>query len=228
MIFTYFLAALTLDIIWVAIFFYRQDLRKPMILMSTIFTIIGILGVFFMWTHDWWMPENLTNSLVGIEDVLFGFGVVGVTVAAYPVICKKKLHNLTKQIKFEKKLFVAFLGFAIPVVTFYGFGYSSFYSWLFGMVFTEITLFLFRRDLVLSSLISSAAITLWAISIFIFMNIIDPGFIQRWYLLGNLSGIVLFGPLEDLLWFISGGLLFGAIYPFWTDKTFVNQVVKDK
>lgn len=74
--YTYIILDLCFLIIWFVLFFWRKFSRKEILTMSLLFGLAGLL-VEPIYVHDWWHPLNITNTLVGVEDFLFGFVVGG-------------------------------------------------------------------------------------------------------------------------------------------------------
>ena len=101
--YTYLLGASLFLIPWLIIFWQRKDLRNLLLLVGSLFTILGIIAAYLWWTKDWWRPYTITNTIVGIEDVILGFASSGVCACLYLVLFRKKLvenknTNLSKNI----------------------------------------------------------------------------------------------------------------------------------
>ncbi len=73
----YYVVSLIFFILWLALYFWRKDIRKEMIIISAFFGIGGVLSELVN-TVDWWKPLTITNTLIGIEDFLIGFFIGGV------------------------------------------------------------------------------------------------------------------------------------------------------
>jgi len=41
-----------------------------MLVMSVLFVCIGVPSEALLYTRDWWHPETITGTLIGIEDVI--------------------------------------------------------------------------------------------------------------------------------------------------------------
>ena len=65
-----------------------------------------------------------------------------------------------------------------------------------------------------------------SISFYIIWLSIYPQSIQKFWVHGALSGIVLWKiPIEEIVWFVSAGTTFGIFYEFWLN---VNEYPKLK
>ena len=74
-----------------------------------------------------------------------------------------------------------------------------------------------RRDLLKDSLISGLGLSLGSIPLFLIIELVFPGWIERTWLFKMLSGVrILSAPLEDVIWFMFAGFYIGPLYEFWT------------
>ena len=88
--YTYFIGDLILLALWLILFLYRKDTRKEMLVISLVF---GFIGPFVELVHvlDWWKPLTITGTIIGVEDVLFGFGIGGVASVVYEHLFNKRI-----------------------------------------------------------------------------------------------------------------------------------------
>ena len=89
--FTYLVGSLFTVVIWASLYYYRKDVRKEMLVMSSALGFLGIFMEGLVWTRDYWRPTTITGTLVGIEDILFGFSFAGISAVIYQIIFKRKL-----------------------------------------------------------------------------------------------------------------------------------------
>lgn len=217
-VYTYLVGSLILLLVWGVLYYLRKDLRREMVVMGGIFAVLGVITDLFFFTKDWWRPDTITGTVVGIESAIFGFAVAGSMAVIYEEIFKKRVvlrrrtdHHHTKQAIFLGSLF-----FGIWILLFYGFGYSSFYSSLIATIVAVIIIYFLRPDLIPDSLATATIITLIAIPAYLLLFLVEPGYVQSWYLLDHISGILFLGiPIEDIVWFFATGLLLGCVYEFW-------------
>ena len=88
--YTYLLMALVFLAIWLALFIWRKNTRKEMMIMSLIFAFAGPLAD-ILYTKDWWRPLTLTNTAIGPEAILVGFMIGGIaSVIHKPMETKSK------------------------------------------------------------------------------------------------------------------------------------------
>ena len=99
---TFLIGSFFILIIWVIFYYHRKDVRKEMIFMSILVSIMGVILDAFFWTKDWWHPETITGTLIGVEDIIAGFAIGGITAVLYEEIFKIKLSK--KRIKVNNQL----------------------------------------------------------------------------------------------------------------------------
>ena len=219
--FTYLFGSLLAFVVWIIFYCIRQDLRREMLTIGMLTAILGILGGLLGWTQDWWHPETITGTPVGIEDFIFGFSYGGFASVVFQVLEKKKS---TKKFATDwKKFLIPASGFAAIFLLFFIFHQHSFYASAAGMLIPAGIIYFLRHDLIRASIFTGIVTAIGAMIGFFILNLLQPNFVQQWWMLNKLSGILIFGlPFEDLAWFFSAGLLFGPLYTFWHGREFTN------
>lgn len=210
-------------------FYFRFDLRKPMLWTGIIYTSLNILLLIF-WlilkqffylgepiVPNYWEPNHLFNlgsitGILGIEDILFMFAVGIVVTGVYEYIYGKKII-LKKSYRPHS---IALTGFFISFFIFAAFlKFNLIYPYILSNFFGAILLCSERRDLIKHSLIGGISFILGYALFFILFLIIFPDFISTAYHLENLSGILFIGiPIEEYLYAFSFGLMWAPLYEY--------------
>ncbi len=214
---TYLFGVLMFLPIWFILYFHRKDLRLEMVFMGILTAIAALFLEAFVWTKDWWQPQTITGTVVGIEDILFGFLIGGIIVSVYEEIFKDKLVRIRGKKDHHVKHFVIVILLSILIgnFTFFYLHMHSYYSSLLSMSIPTIVIYFYRRDLVALSLTTGAIVTLISIPIYCISFFLDPTAINSW-LHQNISGVMPLGiPIEDLIWFFATGMFISPIYEFW-------------
>jgi hypothetical protein len=199
-----------------------------MIIISTIFGFTGIIEE-FIYTIDWWHPLTITNTLVGIEDFLFGFAVGGIASVIYEEVFKKrvKIRKVSEKKEFQENKNFFFFSLSLAVIFFVSFfllKINSFYSSIFAFTIPLIYMWLKRKDLIIDSLASGFLLMIISFLAFIIPEFITPGWVQSAWYLENLSGIIILkAPLEDIIWFFLAGAFIGPLYEFWKEGKLVKS-----
>jgi hypothetical protein len=215
--FAYLFGVLMFLPVWLILYIQRKDLREEMVFMGILVTIGAIYTEAFVWTKDWWHPQTLTGTVVGVEDILFAFFIGGIIASIYEEVFKDKLVHIRSKKKENLKhfLIVIFLCIFIGNFSFFYMNMHSFYSSVLAMLIPTIVIYFYRKDLVVLSLSSGAIITLLSIPIYCTTFFFDPTAINSWFH-QNISGIMLLGiPIEDLVWFFVTGMFIAPLYEFW-------------
>lgn len=214
--FTYLICTLVLFVPWALLFVYRKDLRKEMIAMSIIIAMMGLFFEQFFWTVDWWHPQTITGTRVGIEDFLLGLSNGGITAVLYEELFKKRLYKYKGRAHSLSSLLFVGIILAATAYFFYIFHLSSFISWVLATIIGITILFILRRDLIIDALITGVCLTVVAFIGFMILQLFSPNFIQQTWDWQHLSGIRFYGaPLEDMIFYFLSGISIFPIYLYW-------------
>lgn len=188
--------------------------------MSIIIIPAALFIEAFIWTVDWWQPVTITGTTVGIEDLIFSFAAGGVIAVIYEELFSKRLRKLPKR-KNNTKLFIIImlLSYFLLLVSFFVLNIHSFYASTLGMLLPTVIIYIFRKDLIKGSLLTGLFLIVATIPVYLFLKLIDPSYINNWWIHNNLSNIrIATIPIEDLIWFFVIGMFFGPLYEFWQSK----------
>lgn len=82
----------------------------------------------------------------------------------------------------------------------------------------------FRNDLFWDSLISGLLLGLFALVSYLIFLALFPQAIQKWWLLHNISGVLVWGiPIEEIMWAFGWGMVAGPVYEFFRGLRFQNM-----
>src|SRR3989344_9364457 len=91
--FVYLVALTPFCLLWIFIFLKRKDLRKEMLVMSTMIGLMSAATSYYWWTVDWWQPLTITGTRVGIEDFILGFASGGIMVTIYETVFRRSVYK---------------------------------------------------------------------------------------------------------------------------------------
>lgn len=216
--YAYLIFSLSAGIPWAIIFIWRKDLRREMLLMGAYAGSVSLMSAYFWHTHDWWLPETITGTRVGIEDVLLGFFGGGIAAVLYETIFFKR-HTRASHVQHGKVLYLFLIAIAVITVLFTVFQITSFIAYTVAMVLTGTIILLLRPDLWKSALITGTLFMLISMPAYYFMMFLFPGWVDKTYLFDYLSGITITGiPIEDLVFNFLMGFIVGPYYEYWQSK----------
>lgn len=216
--YAYLLISVTSLLLWMLLYSQvDKETKKEMIICGLIIIPIGILFQGLFWIKDWWMPSTITGTIIGIEDIIYGFTTPGFFVALPLALFGKKISiKQTHKNNTIGMLVLSFLCIALLFILFYGFHIHSFYSSLVSVVVPSLIIFILRKDLILFSLMSTFLCFFVPFIVFSIVNIFQTGFVYDIWQLNKLSGIVIFStPLEDAIWYAASAMFCSVIYKYW-------------
>jgi hypothetical protein len=214
---TYLLGVSMFFPFWLFLYIYRKDLREEMVFMGILIATGAMFLEAFVWTKDWWQPKTITGTVVGIEDALLGFLVGGIIASIYEEIFKDRLVRIRERKSYHIRhfLIVIILSALIGNFTFFYLKMHSYYSSILSMFIPTLLVYLYRKDLIMLSIVTGIIITLVSIPVYYLSFFFDPLAINMWFH-QNISGITLLGiPIEDLVWFFVTGIFLSPLYEFW-------------
>lgn len=221
--YTYLIGDLIILSIWVSLFLWRKDIRKEMLVISAIFGFVGLIAE-SIYILDWWKPLTITNTPVGMEDFLFGFGVGGIVSVVYTIIFKKrvKIKKINKKIN-KNLITLPLMGILLFLGSFFILRINTFYSSAITSIVLALIIWIKRKDLIVNSLATGIISALGAIPIFILLELISPGWVEAIWNFTNISKvIILTTPLDDILWCFFMGLFIGPLYEYWKEGKLIN------
>ena len=216
--------------IWITLFLVRTDLRKAMLWSGFYYTVILSAGFILLKiavphlspekaiVPGFWNPDTLFNlgRITGgfsIEDVLYMFFTGGYVTAIYETF----FHHHLKEASLKSYPHLALkLGAFVAVLV--GLIFHPNLIWVliafgFGIA---LTIWIQRPDLISQSITGGVIyVAIYLAMFFIVTRAIFPHFLQTYYNLPNLSGIMVLGsPLEEFLFVLSFGLSWSPIYKY--------------
>jgi hypothetical protein len=214
--FTYLVISVALMIPWVVFFIQKKRPRKEMLTISSLAAVISIATSYLFWTKDWWRPETITGTIVGIEDVILGFAVGGIVTVAYERVFEKRYTKYKGSTYYSGIVPYVAGTLALLALLFWATPLTSFYSVVIAILASSVCIFYKRRDLIKNGIFSAFFMTGLFLPYYYAIMIISPGWIERTYLFDTLSGIMITGiPLEELVFWFLFGLWWGPYYEFW-------------
>lgn len=226
--YSYILMDLGFLIIWILLFFWRKDLRKEMLFVST---PLGFMGPFleFIYRVDWWAPLTITRTSLGIEDFLFGFAIGGISAVIYSDVFKKKiiLKKMNKKKQENKKInfwFITILAIIIFYVIYYLLKLNTFIVTGVILLSVILTIIIKRKDLIINSLFSGISLLMFAFIVYTLTQVITPGWVEAFWHFKIIPKIIIFNlPLEEIVFYFLFGAAVGPLYEYWQEGKLINK-----
>jgi hypothetical protein len=202
------------------------DVKREIVVMSLLLAVGSVATSYYFWTVDWWRPETITGTRVGVEDFLLGFAMGGVMTGVYHLVFKN--HDSKSVEKFDKLRFIApVLLIFVSVYMMMNFGLTSFWSVTITMVVSTVFLYFERRDLIIKSLSSGVFTLLVSTLFYIIIYWIDVSWADSTYMFSGLSGIrIATFPVEEFIFWFIAGCFFGVYYEYVMKSKIVKSSKK--
>jgi hypothetical protein len=220
----YFTLVLIFAAMWFAIFLLRADLRRALLLVSLAITPLGpISELWFL--RDYWVRDTLTGAPIGLEDLLFGFFLGGVTFAIYKVFFRARVSKNNKSVPLLYiPLFAAVVTVSALLILTDLLKINSIFSSSLGFCITAGIIWHRRPDLVSPSLVSGFLSVAFFIFAYTTIEFLFPGTIVSWCLHCNPTQFRVLGiNVEELIWDFAWGLVGGVIFEAATGRHILGK-----
>jgi hypothetical protein len=214
---TYLLIGLLLILPWAAIYAARPALRKKMLKTSLMGGLAGFIAEYWYFKDYWHPPTLLGQTVVSIEDFIFGFSVTGLSAVVYEAFFGVKLQPGAKP---RKKVFaLLFLAGIVTMIVFTQWlgANSIVVSCIAFLAFTAIMAGL-RPDLALRGLLSGLLMLLVVLPVYLLLfDLLNTDYWDQYWLLAKTRlGITVLGhiPVTELCWYFSWGCMAGVSHSF--------------
>jgi len=221
--YSYLIGVLVFVFVWVLIFVKNKYSRQEMLYLAFFGMLFGPIANYLWYTRDWWNPPNILGLRVGLEDFFLGIAHIGIVAVIYEWFFGKKYDTelkITWTTVFDTAVIKRFTLFVVITLTpmlvlYYLVGLHSFWANLVGLVIGGTYILTKRPDLWRDIFYTAILMPLISTPAFWLPEIITPGWIDKFWMFSNLSGITLLKiPIEDLIWYSLVGYCLGAFYEY--------------
>jgi len=212
--YAYFIGTLLVLLPGLVVFALRKDLQKEMLWAGAVALPFGFSEIFF---REYWRPPSLFNLIervgFGIEDFLFVFSVGCIAAIVYEVIAKRRLQKL-RQTKGTHLLPYVILALAYAGLE--GFSpFTSIYNAMLALFISAAFIAIVRHDLIPQIIVAAMLFGGLYFLLFLAFNYLFPGYISSVYRPEAVRLGLVFGvPLPEILFAISVGALWSALYEY--------------
>jgi len=222
----YLVGDLILLTVWVFLFWRRKDVRKEMLVLSAVCAILGPISEYWYFA-DYWKPPMVVDldwPFGGLEDLLFGFSIGGISAAVYEVLLRKRLVCPREKPRQNWILLVFPVLVVTTMVTLNTIcGLNSIYASSIAFVIAFGLMVKARPDLFWDAALSGLLVTSIMFVLYFFYL---PYFLREigreaWFLYDTSHGTLILGrvPLTEMIWGVTWGMVGGPLYEFWRGCT---------
>jgi hypothetical protein len=217
--YVYLVGALLFVPVWLLMYWRIPSARREMLVMSALFICIGVPSEALLYTRDWWHPQTITGTLIGIEDVIYSIGNGGYMAALYVALLRGRPTRFTSAPALPLRLAPVVCIAALPSALVFGAGMHSFVATSIGSLVALAIVLGARPDLSRVAAFTGVAGTLIAVPVYLAVEAAFPGAIAATWDLPHLSGLQPLGiPIEDLAWYLYTAALWGVYFKFATGQ----------
>lgn len=216
--FEWLIFSLIFIILWLFIFAARQPLRKKMLLVSTVTSLMGFLEPVFI--PAYWIPPSLfdlaSKIRLDIESFIFLFAIGGIASVLYEAILDGELQKVSGSEVYSRRrsLHLASL-LSAPIVFLLLLGLTRLnpiYPISIALFVGGIAATLCRPDLTKNTWVGGLLFAGLYFVFFFLTTLAFPHFVNSWNL-SALSGILIFNmPLEEIMFAFTFGMLWSGAY----------------
>jgi lycopene cyclase-like protein len=223
--FVFLLLGLALLGYWVVIWLVRPDLRRPLLKISLVGAVAGLVSELWYF-RDYWRPPTLLDPTgrlgwISPEDALFGFTVAGVAFAANKVVFRRQLVEGAPR-RYPVSAGLCLAGVAALVGATNLLGVNSILVSSAAFVMAALAMGAMRPDLLRPAVESGGLLLAAVLPVYLVLfDVLSPGYWDRYWLLrGTALGVTVLGhiPVTEILWYTSWGALAGIAYEFTTGR----------
>jgi hypothetical protein len=217
--YAYLTGALLFTAIWAILFWHRRDLRQPMLVMGSIFSVASFLTGYY-WTIDWWRPLTITGTRVGFEDLLFGFTIGGIATVLYIELLHKRYTRAKSGEHAKKLLLLTAASYGLFLLFFYQLRLGSAMSCFISTAVYSAVIVYLRRDLFFSAIINGLLTLLVSVPVYFLYKLLCPTAIsQEWIFPLHPNFRVFDVPAQEFIFYFAFGFMVPLVYEYWHGLT---------
>lgn len=231
--YAWFIWSIILLVIWGAVYFLlnTKDKKREMLIVSLWTSLAGLTEPLFV--PEYWSPPSLFDLALrtgfDIESVLWAFGVGGIAVVIYERLFRTKHQQMPQSERHGSRHrfhFFAIAGAPVTLILFLALtDLNPIHAVIIALTAGGLFAWYCRPDLK-KKMLASAGIFLGIYFVY-FRTLVAlfPGYVERVWNLGAISGVLIFGvPLEELLFALSFGFLWSSLYEHFTWQRIKNVI----
>lgn len=213
--YSYLVGVLIFAVAWIVCFILGKKYRREMRWGTLIASPMALTSILFV--PQYWTPPSLFNLdqriRVGIEDFLWAAAVGGIASVVGEIILKERLAAIRGARR--KRHYAPFVLVVILFVALQLWHNKTMDNTIISFAVGAVVVAYLRRDLIPLMLTGTASFTVLYFLLFLWVLLLYPEFVQRFYNLSNLLRIYIHGvPIQELLFAATGGAIWSVAYEY--------------
>jgi hypothetical protein len=209
------------------------EIRKEMIIVSAWTSLLGLTEPLFV--PAYWNPPSLFNLAqttgFDVESIIFAYAIGGIAYALYMTVFPVEHEPLVprdERIDTRHKYHLPLLLMTpmIFILLLIGTHLNPIYDAVIAMVVGGLSTWYCRPDLKKKMVVSAVLFISLYYMYFQTLILIFPGYVQRVWNIGAISGILITGiPVEELMFAFAFGFYWSTVYEHFTWKKVPDQYI---
>jgi len=221
----WFVWSLGFLLLWTIVFLAYKAGRKRMIMASILTMPFGLTEPLFV--PEYWNPPSLFDLAqttgFDIESLIFCFAIGGLGLVLYDALFMVRHDPMSHDERAHARHRYHRLTLASPIIVFLllslATNWNAIYTGSISMFVAGLAALWCRPDLKKKIWLGGGMFLMLYFVYFFFLDLMSPGYIERVWSLGNISGVILAGiPLEEYLFAFTFGMLWSSYYEHITWK----------
>ncbi|GBE15499.1 hypothetical protein BMS3Abin14_01565 [bacterium BMS3Abin14] len=204
---------------WGVVYFTRPSTRKQMLRMSLFTAPLGLTEPLFV--PAYWNPPTLfglaQRTGFDIESLIFCFSIGGIATVLYEMVVPAQHVPMHEDEKHDSRHRFHLLALASPIIVFVPLmlttSWNAIYPGILAMIIGTMASLWCRPDLKGKIWVGGGV---FLVLYFLFFQLLDlafPGYVEKYWTLDALSGIITLGiPIEEYLFAFTFGLMWSSLY----------------
>ena len=176
---------------------------------------------------DYWHPAWIWPIYIGrfsllIEDILFGFAILGITSICFEIVTQSEIIRIPEKIPYTFKFIMVALLLSGAFSSVFILGINSIYATAIAFMVASIPILMLRHDLFLNALVSGLFVMLLIFFSYSLLFYLVPNteylFLYAFKLGGRITGI----PLTEIIFGFTFGFFLGPLDKFLRSKKAVR------
>jgi hypothetical protein len=203
---------------WALLYFLWPALRAHMLRVSAATSLLGVTEPIFV--PEYWDPPSLFDLAqrtgFDIESFIFCFAIGGIASVLYSALVRRQPAAVAAEERSSARHRLHALALMTPYVAFpllYALSWNPIYPGIVALAIGAVSTVACRPELGRKTLLGGLLFLVLYAVFMVLLVVFTPGYIERVWNLGDLSGVLIAGiPLEELAFGFAFGMYWSGLY----------------
>ena len=203
---------------WALLYFVWPALRPHMLRVSAATSLLGLAEPIFV--PEYWNPPSLFDLAqrtgFDIESFIFCFAIGGIAAVLYSALARRQPAAVAAGGRSSARHRLHALALMMPYIAFpflYALSWNPIYPGIVALAIGAVSTVACRPELSRKTLFGGLLFLALYAAFMVLLVVFTPGYIERVWNLGDLSGVLIAGvPLEELAFGFAFGMYWSGLY----------------